>query len=165
MARSSMTIATVLAITLAGPPAVAAVDSPATASYNPWLAAGLNYAPIAPIAAGMALSGGGTLTNPVWSSMGLAFTINPYPGLGHVYVGEPMRGLGFLGASLGLLLTTVAANVTLYQGRRPVDVPAPWQESVRDGVNVTYLATSTALSLWSAWDAYRIAEEKNRASQ
>ncbi|MNT88043.1 hypothetical protein D3C72_2285400 [compost metagenome] len=80
-------------------------------------------------------------------------------------MGEPLRGLGFTATSLGLLGSTILANIALYQGRRSPDVntsPLPWQEQVRNGVNVTYIVTATALSAWAAWDAYRIAEEKNR---
>lgn len=136
----------------------------ATASYNPWLAAGLTYVPAVPAAVGAAIS-----TNPAnplsWRDSGTFAAVNPMPGLGHVYVGEPLRGLGFTATSLGLLGSTILANIALYQGRRSPDMntsPLPWQEQVRNGVNMTYIVTATALSAWAAWDVYRIAEEKNR---
>lgn len=164
MARSSITIATALAITLAGAPAVATVDSPATASYNPWLAAGLTFAPsLLESAALVALSG--TPNEGTLRSAALFVTVNPFPGLGHVYVGEPTQGLALFGIDMGLAVTTLAVNIALYQGRLPTDQPLPWQEQVRQGVTFTSMAAASTVSLWAAWDAYRIAEEKDRPSQ
>lgn len=131
-----------------------ATDDP----YNPWVAAGLTYVPMAPAAC----AAGSTTGNSTYlQSLTLALT-NPTPGLGHFYVGEPGRGMLILGTGLGLILTTLAANVTLYQGRRSATSA---QDSLRDGINISYVVTSTALSLWAAWDAFRIAEEKNRAAR
>lgn len=148
---------------LLGSPADALVPErhPATASYNPWIAAGLTYVPMGPASVAAAFATG--ITSPtVWMNSGGMMAVNPMPGLGHLYVNEPSRGLGFFGASMGLALATLVANVNLYHGPRPVGVPVPWQEQVRDGVNLTYLLTATGLSLWAAWDAYSIADEKNR---
>lgn len=132
----------------------------ASSSYNPWVAAGLTYVPVVPASVAAAFTTG--ITSPtVWLNSGSFMAVNPMPGLGHLYVGEPVRGLGFFGTGMGLLLATVGANVSLYRGMRLADSPLTWQDQVRDGVNLTYLATSTALSLWAAWDAYRVAEAKN----
>lgn len=150
-----------LIVTWVAPPALAEArpTSVATPSYQPWLAAGLTYVPALP--AGMAALATDAANPLRWRDSALFTTVNPMPGLGHVYVGEPLRGLGFLTASMSLLGATVFANVSLYQGRLPLDAPVPWQEQVRGSVNLTYLVTATALSAWAAWDAYRIAEEKN----
>lgn len=132
-----------------------------SSAYQPWLAAGLTYVPVVPASIAATMT-----TNPSdplrWRDSAGFVALNPMPGLGHAYVGEPLRGLGFWAASMGMLGATLVANVSLYQGPRPSDASTPWQDQVRGGVNLAYFATSTALSAWAAWDAYRIAETKNR---
>lgn len=162
MTRNSWMLALASALMLEAAPALAvAPPAQASASYNPWVAAGLNYVPMALDAT---LLGVGTgFTSPGYPQTAAAIlALNPTPGLGHAYVGEPGRGLTIFGASLAMGLGMLAANVALYQGRH---ADPRWQDQVRDGVNVTYFVSATLLSTWAAWDAYRIAEDKNRAAQ
>lgn len=133
-------------------------ESPPT--YYPWLAAGLTYVPMVPGAVAATITT--DPANPLrWrDSIGFA-AVNPMPGLGHIYVGEPLRGISFLATNLGLLGVTLLANGAMYEHPRS-DSHLVWKDQVRGGVTLTYIVTSTALSAWAAWDAYRIAEEKNR---
>jgi hypothetical protein len=138
----------------------------ASPSYNPWIAAGLTYAPGV---AGFATS---TVTGAVGNSTGLAtgfalLVANPFPGRGHDYVGESGRGLLFFGGSCALLAAALTANISIYykiyeMGHDPLHNPSSPLDPIRDGINIGYVVTSAALSAWASWDAYRIAEEKNR---
>ncbi|MNR87413.1 hypothetical protein D3C72_182800 [compost metagenome] len=130
------------------------------ASYNPWLAAGLTYVP-ALLGSALLLTVSGAPNEGTYRSGALLVTVNPTPGLGHFYLGEPTRGFTFFGIDMGLAAVTLAANLALYQGRRPASEPVPWQENLRNGITLTSIAGASLLSAWGAWDAYRIAEEKN----
>lgn len=156
-----------VAFSIACAPAQASDEEPLLSAaprptYNPWLAAGLTYAPIVGNATLAAFATG--ITSPtVLSQSGIFIAMNPLPGLGHLYVREPVRGLAFFGTNLGLLVGSVVANVMLYTGRHPEGVAVPPQESMRNGVNLTYFAASSLISAWAAYDAFRLAEEKNAA--
>ncbi len=143
--------------------------STASSSYNPWVAAGLTYAPgAAAFATGTMMQG---LGNPAGLETGAVFLLaNPFPGRGHDYVQESRRGLAFFGISCTLLAAAGAANVAIYyknneMGYAPLQSRSRPMDSLRDNINIGYLVTSAALSAWAAWDAYRIAEEKNCGQQ
>lgn len=137
--------------------------APPADRYNPWIAAGLNYLPVA-LDSAVVIGAAGLTTESAWKSGALTIAVNPLPGLGHWYVNEPARGTAFFGTGLGLLVAIAGANVLLWQGRRPIDAPAPWQEELRGGLNLAYLGVSSALSFGAAWDAFRLATEKSRTS-
>lgn len=146
-----------LLVALSGIPAFAsdsAVQEPSPRS-NPWFAAGLTYIPTVPASCAAAFSTGGFRPETA------AFAVmNPMPGLGHLYVGEPLRGLGFLATNLAFLGGAILANVSLYPCRACGDNQIV---QTRDRINLGYFVLSSALSAWAAWDAFRLAEEKNRA--
>ncbi len=75
-----------------------------------------------------------------------------------------MRGLAFTAGSIGLFLATAASYVYLYGGRsfRYSETP-PWQAGAASNIVTGYYVASVFYTAWAAWDAYRIAEEKNRA--
>lgn len=90
--------------------------------YNPWLAAGLNYLPTTALLGGLlAYEATRTPFNPISMGYGLQFSgylagLNPLPGLGHVYVNEPLRGLALSGANLLVLFGLGTLNPPLALG-------------------------------------------------
>jgi hypothetical protein len=86
----------------------------------------------------------------------------PLLSAGHLYAGDPMRGIAFSAGSIGLFLATAASYVYLYGGRsfRYSETP-PWQAGAASNIITGYYVTSVLYTAWAAWDAYRIAEEKN----
>ena len=140
-----------------------------TATYNPWLAAGLTYAP--GVAGFAASTMTGAMGNPTGLATGFALlAANPFPGRGHDYVGESGRGLLFFGGSCALLAAALTANISIYYKNYEMGHDSLLNLSnplapIRDGINIGYVVTSAALSAWAAWDAYRIAEEKSRSQK
>ncbi len=134
--------------------------SDATPSYNPWVAAGLTYVPIAAAAAPGALQ-----PDPSYSglrTMGLAIAVNPLPGMGQVYAGESVRGFAILGGGAAMLGATVVANFVINRrGRFSAFDPAP-SFNPMPYINIGYFAVAGVYSLWAAYDAFQIAERKNR---
>ncbi len=135
----------------------------ASPSFNPWLAAGLNFAPMA-----LAAAPGAIQSDPVYPglrSYGLALAINPMPGMGQVYAGEPLRGFGILAGGAAMLGATVVANFALNRRGRFSQVdPAPGFDPM-PYINIGYMGLAGVYSLWAAHDAYRIAERKNSESE
>ena len=131
----------------------------ASPSYNPWVAAGLNYAPIA-----LAAAPGAIQSDPVYSGFqtyGMAVAVNPLPGMGQVYAGEPMRGFFILGGGAAMLASTAVANfVVNRRGRFSQLDPAPSFDPM-PYVNIGYFVAAGVYSLWAAYDAFQIAERKN----
>ena len=131
----------------------------ATPSYQPWMAAGLTYVPIA-----LAAVPGAIRSEPVYptlQSYSLAFVANPLPGMGQVYAGETLRGFAILGGGAAMLGTVAVANfVVNRRGRFPQFDPAPDVDPM-PYLNVGYFVASGLYSLWAAYDAYQIAERKN----
>ena len=65
-----------------------------------------------------------------------------------------------------MFLATAPSYVYLYGGRSaPYSETPPWQPGVANNIVTGYLVTSALYTAWAAWDAYRIAEEKNRGQQ
>lgn len=129
----------------------------ASASYNPWLAAGLTLTSI-PVGAAV---GTQFAQRPI--EFGPTVLAIPLISTGHWYAGDPMRGLAFSAGNAGMFLATAASYVYLYGGRsfRYSETP-PWQAGVANNIVTGYLVTSVLYTTWAAWDAYRIAEERNR---
>jgi hypothetical protein len=133
--------------------------SPASPSYNPWLAAGMNYAPIA-----LAAAPGAIQSDPVYPGLqtyGLALAVNPLPGMGQVYAGEPVRGFIILGGGAAMLASTAVANFAINRrGRFSQFDPAPGFNPM-PYINIGYFTVAGLYSLWAAYDAFQIAERKN----
>jgi len=161
VALSGLVIAYGAAATVVTPAAHAQVlgISQAPPSYNPWVAAGLTYVPIA-----MAATPGAVQPDPSHAglrSLGLAVAVNPLPGMGQVYAGEPLRGFAILGGGAAMLGATVAANVMIdRRGRFSSIDPAP-DFNPMPYINIGYFAVAGLYSLWAAYDAYQLAERKN----
>lgn len=163
MSRVTVVTSVIAAAVLAGAPcrADSGVSETATASYNPWVAAGLTCSAL-PI--GAAAIGPGLFYTP--HQPGLSIVGAPLLSVGHFYVGEPMRGLAFTSGGAAAYLASAAAYVWLWGGRSFPYSPEPrWQEGAADKVGLGYFALSAALTTWAAWDAYLIAEEKNRGTR
>lgn len=135
----------------------------ATPSYQPWLAAGLTYAPIA-----LAAAPGALRSDPVYPGLqtyGLAFAINPLPGMGQVYAGEPVRGFAILGGGAAMLGAVAVANFAVNRrGRFSQFDPAPGFDPM-PYVNIGYFTAAGLYALWAAYDAYQIAERKNSQAE
>ena len=133
--------------------------SEASPSYQPWLAAGLTYAPIA-----FAAAPGAIYADPVYPGLqtfGLAVAVNPLPGMGQVYAGETMRGFAILAGGATMLGAVAVTNFAVNRrGRFSQLDPAPGFDPM-PYVNIGYFVTAGVYSLWAAYDAYRIAERKN----
>ena len=131
----------------------------ATPSYQPWLAAGLTYAPIA-----LAAAPGAIHSDPVYPGLqtyGLALAINPLPGMGQVYAGEPVRGFAILAGGASMLGAVAVANFAVNRrGRFSQFDPAPGFDPI-PYVNIAYFTAAGLYSLWAAYDAYQIADRKN----
>lgn len=143
------------------PPAQAeTVGAPsATRSYDPWVAAGLTYTPIA-----LAAAPGAIHSDPVYPGLqtfALAFVVNPLPGMGQVYAGEPWRGLGIMAGGVAMLGTTAVANIALYRGGKYASADAVSDVDLRPYLNIGYMGVASLYAFWAAYDAYRIAERKN----
>lgn len=150
----------VLALGVLVPPSHASEPATASTSYNPWTAAALTCSAL-PV--GAASLGPGLLMSP--HQPGASIIAYPFMALGHDYVGEPGRGLAFAGGGAALYAASAAAYVWLYGGRSFPYSPEPrWQEHAADAVGLGYLALSTALTTWAAWDAFHVAEAKNLES-
>lgn len=160
LTRGTLLIALIVA--LFGHPAFAMDASPLPSPpYNPWIAAGLTYIPVAPASVAATFTTGAR--NPLlWRDSAAYVAMNPMPGLGHIYVGEPLRGFGFLVANLALLGGTVLANASMHSCRLCGD--ASGREQTRERINIGYFLVSSAFSAWAAWDAFRLAEEKKQAN-
>ncbi|MNR75355.1 hypothetical protein D3C72_59850 [compost metagenome] len=153
-----------IAITLASPATAQTLWlSNATPSFQPWLAAGLTYAPMA-----LAAAPGAIHSDPVYPGLqtyGLALAVNPLPGMGQVYAGEPVRGFAILAGSAAMLGAVAVANFAVNRrGRFSEFDPAPGIDPI-PYVNIGYAALSGLFSLWAAYDAYQIAERKNAESR
>lgn len=157
-------IAIAVTVSLAPPAAGQSLFSAdASPSYHPWLAAGLNYAPIA-----MAAAPGAIYSDPVYPGLrtyGLALAVNPLPGLGQVYAGETVRGFAILGGGAAMLGAVAVANFAVNRrGRFSSLDPAPGVNPM-PYINIGYFAAAGLYSLWAAYDAYQIAERKNAENQ
>lgn len=160
----SLVVAPVLALGVAFPAQAQWLRiSDATPSYQPWLAAGLTYAPIA-----LAAAPGALHSDPVYPALqtySLAFVVNPLPGMGQVYAGETVRGFAILGGGAAMLGAVAVANfVVNRRGRFSQFDPAPGFDPM-PYVNVGYFVASGLYSLWAAYDAYQIADRKNAEQQ
>jgi len=159
---SALVLAHGAAATAFPPPAQAQFlgISAATPSYNPWVAAGLTYVPIAAAAAPGAIR-----SDPVYPGLqtfGLAVAVNPLPGMGQVYAGDPVRGFAILGGGAAMLGATAVANVVINRrGRFSQFDPAP-DFNPMPYINIGYFTVAGLYSLWAAVDAYQLAERKNR---
>lgn len=135
------------------------VVEPATASYNPWLAAGITMA---------ALPVGGAIPIAVGQMGAFGTTVIAVPVLsaGHFYADEPGRGAAFAGGSVLLYLATATAYVWQYGGRSfpGPEAARPHEEAAARYVTA-YYAGSAIYTVLAAWDAYRIAEEKNHGTK
>jgi hypothetical protein len=135
-------------------------SSDASPSYQPWLAAGLNFAPIA-----LAAAPGALHSDPVYPGLqtyGLALAVNPLPGMGQVYAGEPVRGFAILAGGAAMLGAVAVTNFAVNRrGRFSQFDPAPGFNPM-PYVNIGYFVSAGVYSLWAAYDAYQIAERKNR---
>jgi hypothetical protein len=131
----------------------------ATPSYNPWVAAGLTYAPIA-----LGATPGAIHSDPVYPGLqtfALAVVVNPLPGTGQLYTDEAWRGIGIMAGGAAMLGATVVANIALYRGGRFSQANAASDVDVRPYLNIGYMGLASLYSLWAAYDAYQIAERKN----
>ncbi len=167
MLRIPKTFVAALTLTMGSIPVVGTLPAQAqiqwiaaaSPSYNPWVAAGLNYAPIA-----LAAAPGAIQSDPVYSGFqtyGMALAVNPLPGMGQVYAGEPMRGFVILGGGAAMLASTVVANFAVNRrGRFSQFDPAPSFDPM-PYVNIGYFVAAGVYSLWAAYDAFQIAERKN----
>lgn len=130
--------------------------SVASASHNPWVAAGLT---LSAVPAGVLIGTELGQYSIVFQPTVLA---TPLLSAGHLYAGDPVRGLAFSAGSMGMFLATAASYVYLYGGRsfRYSETP-PWQAGAAGNIVTGYYITSMLYTAWAAWDAYRIADEKN----
>lgn len=74
------------------------------------------------------------------------------PGLGHCYVGEPLRGAGFFGLTFGSLVLTVYGVSQVYDGKNKER--AGW---LLGGGTAMFVGTY----IWSIADVTRVAKIKN----
>lgn len=160
VSRRAMALGGAIAFGLAPAAHAETMWSPAaTPSYHPWLAAGLNFAPIA-----LAAAPGAIHSNPVYPGLqtfSLAVAVNPLPGMGQVYAGEPLRGFGILAGGVAMLGATALTNVIFYRGGRSSQADPASSFDPRLYINIGYFTAAGLYSLWAAYDAYQIAERKN----
>lgn len=159
-ARCGISLGLSLALGLAQPSWAQVLGiTDATPSYNPFFAAGLNYAPIA-----FAAGPGALRSDPFYPGLktyGFALAVNPLPGMGQVYAGDTLRGFWILGGGAAMLGATAAANALLNRhGRFTLFEPAPSVEAL-PVLNIGYFVAASLYSLWAAYDAYQLAERKN----
>lgn len=156
--RSATLSGIVLATVVSATPAWAepAAPQPASTSVTPWVAAGLTMAAL-PVGGAIPMAVGRT------SAFGTTAIGLPLVSAGHLYVGEPWRGAAFAGGGALLYLATAAAYLWEYGGRSfpGPEASRPHEEAVDRYVTAFYVGSSVLTAL-AAWDAYRLAEEKNR---
>jgi hypothetical protein len=106
----------------------------------------------APLAAQVVRAPAGEAKNPTTARL-----IGIFPGAGHVYAAEPMRGLAFFGGMVGVAV--VGATVLAVDC---VDDVGSGDETC-DSSGADVLVTGALLGVWgwSIWDAGRAAERTN----
>ena len=88
----------------------------------------------------------------------LARVIGVVPGLGHVYAGEPMRGLGWFGATLGV--AAVGGSISDAQCQKR-DEPYTDEYCSSKTIDIITAVATAGVWVWSIVDAGWTAERTN----
>ncbi len=88
----------------------------------------------------------------------LARVIGVVPGLGHVYAGEPVRGLGWLAATVGV--AAVGGSISDSQCQKE-DEPYTDEYCSSKTIDVITAVATAGVWVWSIVDAGRTAERTN----